>query len=118
VAEPWTDKEKVAEEVVDSLWLAEHDAAKRAEWEAGMVELARDVLTRSKGRRWYAACRRDENGWLNLLEARWSVRAAAEADVARWRAQEAKEGGEPDRIVVATKLEYPWAPVNENGENQ
>ena len=95
--------------------LAAHDAEKRAEWEAGLVELARDVLARSKGRRWYAACWRDENGWLNPLESWATVRAAAEADVVRWRAQEAEEGGKPDRVVLATKLEYPWVPVNENG---
>lgn len=72
---------------------------KRAEWEA-------------EGRRWYAACWRDDNGYLNSLESSTVAREYAEADVTRWRAAEAKEdGGQPDRIVLATKIEYPWMPV-------
>lgn len=81
--------------------LARHDAEKRAEWEA-------------EGRRWYAACWRDDNGTLNSLESSTVSREHAEADVKRWRAAEAKEdGGQPDRVVLASKISYPWMPVEQ-----
>ena len=90
-------------------WIAAHDAEKRAEWEAEQPE----------GRRWYAACWQDYNGALSNLESSSVSREHAEADVKRWRAAEAKEeGGEPDRVILAMKISFPWLPVPDTTNNE
>ena len=84
-------------------------AEKRAEWEAEQPE----------GRRWYAACWQDYNGALSSLESSSVSREHAEADVKRWRAAEAKEeGGEPDRVILAMKISFPWLPVPDTTNNE
>lgn len=67
---------------------------------------------RDEGRRWYAACWRDDNGTLSALESETVAREHAEADVRRWRDHEEGEpNGQPDRVVLATKIRHPWEPL-------
>ena len=77
------------------------------------------VPAETEGQRWYAACWRDDNGYLNELESKTVVREYAEAAVKRWKGAELGEpNGQPDRVVLATKLVYPWLPVpGGEGEN-
>lgn len=73
---------------------------------------ALDGAPEPEGTRWFAACWRDDNGRLNSLESSTVLREHAEADVKRWRGQEQREpNGQPDRVVLASKISYPWLPV-------
>ena len=88
------------------------------DWSDNGVVAVADILAaldgapEPEGKRWFAACWRDDNGTLNSLESATIVREYAEADVMRWRDQEQREpSGQPDRVVLATKISYPWLPV-------
>jgi hypothetical protein len=72
----------------------------------------RPITDDAGGRRWYAACYRDENGTYNELESATVVREYAEADVKRWKSiEEGEPDGRPDLVVLGTKIEHSWEPV-------
>ncbi|WP_424936689.1 MULTISPECIES: hypothetical protein [Bacteria] len=65
-----------------------------------------------EGRRWYAACWREDDGTLEPLESETILREYAEAEATLWRGNEERDpAGQPDRVVLATKVRYPWLPV-------
>jgi hypothetical protein len=99
----------------DSPGLASHeiDAMKAA---VLALRSGGETAEEPESRRWYAACWRDDNGTLNALDSSTVAREYAEADVRRWRgAEEGEPNGQPGRVVLGTKIEHPWVPVEQEG---
>lgn len=94
--------DQVAEEVFDSLWLAEHDEEVRA----GVV------TEEPEGQRQFSAAYRARNGHVVNIGMPTAVRADAEAVVKTFR----REDDEGPDYFVANRILPPWVPVEQGDE--